>query len=159
MNGGGAVTLQFQRNPFHPIKRTVVVPWNDIIVMPNPVVISFAPEDSDALLADPFNTGATLDMNINDCYCKSSHVYSFHYCSGVGVMIGEKRHNQSVWHCFAHDYDVMKPIVHETFRPGAQGGYTHNSAIIAETQASDVLSFLNLCVARTLIAAIHHYLT
>ncbi|XP_037506550.1 teneurin-m isoform X1 [Rhipicephalus sanguineus] len=33
VNGGGAVTLQFQRNPFHPIKRTVLVPWNTIVVM------------------------------------------------------------------------------------------------------------------------------
>ena len=59
VNGGGAVALQFQRNPFHPIKRTVVVPWNDIIVMLNPVVMSSAPsDDSDANgLPDPFNTG------------------------------------------------------------------------------------------------------
>ena len=60
MNGGGAVALQFQRNPFHPIKRTVVVPWNDIIVMLNPVVMSSAPsDDTDAsALPDPFNTGS-----------------------------------------------------------------------------------------------------
>ena len=60
VNGGGAVALQFQRNPFHPIKRTVVVPWNDIIVMLNPVVMSSAPTDeTDRALAYPFNTGSS----------------------------------------------------------------------------------------------------
>jgi len=70
VNGGGAVTLQFQRNPFHPIKRTVFVPWNDIVVMPNPIVMSSSPSpapstsissfdhDIDHLsFGDPFNTG------------------------------------------------------------------------------------------------------
>lgn len=50
------MTLQFQRNPFHPIKRTVFVPWNDIIVMPNPVVMSSAPDIDEE---DQFNTGST----------------------------------------------------------------------------------------------------
>lgn len=31
VNGGGAVTLQFQRSPFHPLTRTVFVPWNQVI--------------------------------------------------------------------------------------------------------------------------------
>lgn len=30
VNGGGAVTLQFQRSPFHPLTRTVFVPWNQV---------------------------------------------------------------------------------------------------------------------------------
>lgn len=30
VNGGGAVTLQFQRSPFHPMTRTVFVPWNQV---------------------------------------------------------------------------------------------------------------------------------
>lgn len=34
MNGGGAVTLQFQRSPFRPMTITVFVPWNQIIVLP-----------------------------------------------------------------------------------------------------------------------------
>jgi len=60
VNGGGAVALQFQRNPFHPIKRTVLVAWNDIVVMPNPVVMSSAPDaDSDGSLPDPFNAGSS----------------------------------------------------------------------------------------------------
>lgn len=30
VNGGGAVTLQFQRSPFRPLTRTVFVPWNQV---------------------------------------------------------------------------------------------------------------------------------
>ncbi|XP_067120237.1 teneurin-m-like isoform X3 [Centruroides vittatus] len=33
VNGGGAVKLQFQREPFTPHERTVVVPWNEIVVI------------------------------------------------------------------------------------------------------------------------------
>lgn len=34
VNGGGAVTLQFTRNPFQPLTRTLFVPWNQIVVLP-----------------------------------------------------------------------------------------------------------------------------
>ena len=40
------VTLQFQRSPFHPIKRTVLVPWNEIVVIQSPIVMA-AGADSD----------------------------------------------------------------------------------------------------------------
>ncbi|XP_035215579.1 teneurin-m-like isoform X2 [Stegodyphus dumicola] len=33
VNGGGAVDLQFQREPFRPHEHTVVVPWNEIVVV------------------------------------------------------------------------------------------------------------------------------
>ncbi|KAL3212092.1 hypothetical protein MRX96_008338 [Rhipicephalus microplus] len=33
VNGGGAVTLQFRRDPFDLHERTVMVPWNEIVVM------------------------------------------------------------------------------------------------------------------------------
>ncbi|KAG8200277.1 hypothetical protein JTE90_021927 [Oedothorax gibbosus] len=33
VNGGGAVNLQFQRDPFKPHEHTVVVPWNEIVVV------------------------------------------------------------------------------------------------------------------------------
>lgn len=44
VNGGGAVTLQFQRSPFKPLTRTVFVPWNQIVVLP-PVVMTLNEED------------------------------------------------------------------------------------------------------------------
>lgn len=43
VNGGGAVTLQFQRSPFHPLTRTVFVPWNQIVVLP-PVAMQLSDE-------------------------------------------------------------------------------------------------------------------
>lgn len=44
MNGGGAVTLQFQRSPFRPLTRTVFVPWNRIVVLP-PVQMQLSDDD------------------------------------------------------------------------------------------------------------------
>ncbi|XP_067122609.1 teneurin-m-like isoform X2 [Centruroides vittatus] len=92
VNGGGAVTLQFQRNPFHPIKRTILAPWNEIVVM-KPVVMS--------ALVD------TLPESEKDDHQEPCHV---------------------------HDYDTMKPIVYQTWKPVSQGGCTDCSAILAETQ-------------------------
>ncbi|XP_023220703.1 teneurin-m-like isoform X2 [Centruroides sculpturatus] len=43
VNGGGAVTLQFQREPFKPHERTVIVPWNEIVVM-DKVVMTISEE-------------------------------------------------------------------------------------------------------------------
>lgn len=34
------ITLQFQRSPFHPIKRTVNVPWNEIVVIQTPIIMA-----------------------------------------------------------------------------------------------------------------------
>lgn len=39
VNGGGAVTLQFLRNPFRSIRKTIMVPWNQIVVMDSDVVM------------------------------------------------------------------------------------------------------------------------
>lgn len=50
VNGGGAVTLQFQRSPFRPLTRTVFVPWNQIVVLP-PVQMQLS-EDEDQALPD-----------------------------------------------------------------------------------------------------------
>ncbi|XP_065289524.1 teneurin-m isoform X4 [Dermacentor albipictus] len=41
VNGGGAVTLQFRRDPFDLHERTVMVPWNEIVVM-NKVIMSLS---------------------------------------------------------------------------------------------------------------------
>jgi hypothetical protein len=41
VNGGGGVTLQFQRSPFRPLTRTIGVPWNHIQVI-EPIVMAAA---------------------------------------------------------------------------------------------------------------------
>ena len=38
MNGGGALTLHFQRAPLQPRTTTVIVPWNEIVVI-DPVIM------------------------------------------------------------------------------------------------------------------------
>lgn len=48
--------------------------------------------------------------------------------------------------CLPHDADRMKPIVYQTWRPGSQGGCTERSAIIAETQVSNILHFAPMCL-------------
>ena len=40
VNGGGAVTLQFQRSPFKPVTRTSYIPWNQIYVIDSVVMAS-----------------------------------------------------------------------------------------------------------------------
>lgn len=40
VNGGGSVTLGFSRPPFRHLTRTVFVPWNEIVVLDPPVIMS-----------------------------------------------------------------------------------------------------------------------
>ena len=47
VNGGGAVTLHLQRDPFRPLQRVVMVPWNEIIVIDR-VQLSIDDRGSDA---------------------------------------------------------------------------------------------------------------
>lgn len=88
------MALQFQRNPFHPIKRTVMVPWNTVMVM-GPVTMS-----------------ATVETEVQEDLLQQQEP------------------------CLDHDYDLMKPIVYQTWRSGSQGACTENSAIMAETQVT-----------------------
>ena len=50
VNGGGIITLQFQRNPFYPIKKFVYVAWNDIGVIQNPIVMYSVPDNGNDFL-------------------------------------------------------------------------------------------------------------
>lgn len=43
VNGGGLITLQFQRNPFHTIKKSIHVGWNELTVIPNPIIMATLP--------------------------------------------------------------------------------------------------------------------
>ncbi len=46
VNGGGAVTLQFQRSPFRAVSRTTHVGWNRIVVVDDVVMTSYAVADA-----------------------------------------------------------------------------------------------------------------
>lgn len=77
------VTLQFQRSPFHPIKRTVMVPWNEIIVIQTPIIMSAGSDDiyatEPAALSDAPSS--------SDLYLNRSSI------------------------CTAHNYQVMRPLL------------------------------------------------
>ena len=51
VNGGGAVTLQFQRNPYRPEMRTVWAAWNRIVVLDS-VVLRLV-DSGDSLASGP----------------------------------------------------------------------------------------------------------
>lgn len=75
-NGGGSVTLQFQRQPFQTQNVTVIVPWNRIITMDS-VTLSL---DSD------------VGQRANDLQC-SSDVEHDHY-NLKPVVVATWRHSQ-----------------------------------------------------------------
>ncbi|XP_034947958.1 teneurin-a isoform X2 [Chelonus insularis] len=107
VNGGGAVTLQFQRNPFKPLTRTVFVPWNQIVVLP-PVVMTLAEEGSD-----------------------QSNQQSSSSIGFSGLPMGLFVDNGP---CMEHDHEILKPIIVGTWMPEKVGGLPGQSLVLAETQ-------------------------
>ncbi|XP_015786366.1 teneurin-m-like isoform X2 [Tetranychus urticae] len=116
VNGGNMVTLQFQRSPFHPIKRTIMVPWNEIIVIQNSIVMSANSEDSystDPSLTDLTSFGSSFEL--------------------TETLASTGNQTKSL-QCWDHNYNLMKPILFQTLKPDAEGGCTESSAVIAESQ-------------------------
>ncbi|XP_063706613.1 teneurin-a isoform X5 [Culicoides brevitarsis] len=114
VNGGGAVTLQFQRSPFRPLTRTVFVPWNQIIVLP-PVQMQL----SDDLLAK--NVKIT-PPNPALSFLNASQ-YNFDDNDDATKAI-----------CADHDHELLKPQLTNTWMPNAVGEMPGQSIIFAETQ-------------------------
>ncbi|XP_073995971.1 teneurin-a transmembrane protein isoform X3 [Rhodnius prolixus] len=104
VNGGGAVTLQFQRSPFKPMTRTVFVPWNQIVVLA-PITMQLS-DDSDMFRENP--TPAALSLGI-----------------------GNPIHNAP---CMDHDETLLMPVILSTWMPEKVGGKPGKSLIFAETQ-------------------------
>ena len=48
MNGGGAVTLQFQRSPLRAATRTTNLPWNAVVTVNPVVMVSAAGAEAEA---------------------------------------------------------------------------------------------------------------
>ncbi|XP_043269073.1 teneurin-a isoform X3 [Venturia canescens] len=105
VNGGGAVTLQFQRSPFKPLTRTVFVPWNQIVVLP-PVIMTLSEE--------------------GESY-KSNQPPS----PAVGISMGLLGENGP---CLEHDYEMLRPIIVSTWMPEKVGGLPGESLVFAESQ-------------------------
>ncbi|XP_057340739.1 teneurin-a isoform X2 [Microplitis mediator] len=115
VNGGGAVTLQFQRNPFDPLTRTVFVPWNQIVVLP-PVVMTLPQERKShksnlpPIPAVGFPGFPGLSM-------------------GLFVSNGTFREP-----CMEHNHETLRPIIVGTWMPEKVGGLPGRSLVLAETQ-------------------------
>lgn len=57
------VTLQFQRSPFHPIKHSVQVAWNEILVMQSPIIMNVVASADDN--QQNGNQHSTIYNNLN----------------------------------------------------------------------------------------------
>nr|CAH7727154.1 unnamed protein product [Callosobruchus chinensis] len=114
VNGGGAVTLQFQRSPFKPTTITVFVPWNEIIVLP-PIHMQL-------------NEEAVGHVQQN--YVPRNPAMNF---PGVARAFFDPD-NALPATCDDHDPELLSPIVTGTWMPEAVGGIEGKSAIFAETQ-------------------------
>ncbi|XP_058794630.1 teneurin-a isoform X3 [Phymastichus coffea] len=109
VNGGGAVTLQFQRSPFKPMTRTVFVPWNQIVVLP-PVVLTI---DDEADSVKPINQPPSPPIGF----------------PGFSASLFDE-HGP----CMEHDHESLRPIIVSTWMPEKLGGLPGKSLVFAETQ-------------------------
>ena len=60
VNGGGSVTLHFQREPFKPRERRLIVPWNEIVVTDD-IIMSLSGQDFPD--KDPSDTSVSTCMD------------------------------------------------------------------------------------------------
>ncbi|XP_024941633.1 teneurin-a isoform X3 [Cephus cinctus] len=108
VNGGGAVTLQFQRSPFKPLTRTVFVPWNQIVVLP-PVAMTLSEESESYKTKQP-----------------PSPAVGFPGVS-MGMFVEQGP-------CLEHDHETLRPIIVGTWMPEKVGGLPGKSLVFAESQ-------------------------
>ncbi|KAH8289150.1 hypothetical protein KR054_001033 [Drosophila jambulina] len=116
VNGGGAVTLQFQRSPFRPLTRTVFVPWNRIVVLP-PVQMQLSDDDettSRNIKVAPLNPALTF-------------LNSIHYHTADEA-------NDASKVCMDHDHEKLRPQLISTWMPNGVGAMPGKRVIFAETQ-------------------------
>ncbi|XP_069941027.1 teneurin-a isoform X3 [Cherax quadricarinatus] len=104
VNGGGAVTLQFQRAPFEPLTVTVPVPWNQIVVL-DPIVMRLKGQEPQ----EDHSSGEGGSGS-----------------SGRGGGWGEP--------CLEHDHSMIAPQVVSTYLPHTVGGAPHQPVVFTETQ-------------------------
>ncbi|XP_055298194.1 teneurin-a isoform X6 [Sitodiplosis mosellana] len=116
VNGGGAVTLQFQRSPFHPMTRTVFVPWNQIVVLP-PIQMQLNEDEEQSRLSvkvAPPNPAYSFLNTIR---------YGFDEAAQTDAML-----------CLDHAHELLKPQVISTWMPAGVGSKPGKRTIFAETQ-------------------------
>ncbi|KAL7028597.1 hypothetical protein ACKWTF_005910 [Chironomus riparius] len=113
VNGGGAITLQFQRAPFRPLTRTVFVPWNQINVLP-PVQMKLVDEAESKM--------PKVKPNIAYSFLNSLQ-YRF-----------DSNSNDTTVICPDHNHELLRPLLTSTWMPNAIGSMAGRSAIFAENQ-------------------------
>lgn len=62
VNGGSMIQLQFQRAPFHTVKYSIFVGWNEILVMQSPIVMNVVANTDDNQNG---NQHSTIYNNLN----------------------------------------------------------------------------------------------
>lgn len=118
VNGGGAVTLQFQRSPFKPLTKTVFVPWNQIVVLP-PVQMYIGESGSDDSTAkSPRN--ATLPPD---------------YFTRLGIYFENTIGFLSLDSCL--DHSDVKPVIVSSWAPEKRGAMSGQSLALSDSQVSD----------------------
>lgn len=131
INGGGGITLQFQRSPFRPVTRTVFVPWNQIIVLP-PVQMNLVDESDSEM--------TKVRANIAYSFLDTLQ-YKFH----------DGNTNDSVVICPDHNHEILRPLLTSTWMPNAIGSIAGRSTIFAENQVRiDVYFIRKIFVSFTL---------
>ncbi|XP_008203483.1 teneurin-a isoform X4 [Nasonia vitripennis] len=114
VNGGGAVTLQFQRSPFKPMRRTVFVPWNQIVVLP-PVVLTIG-EEGESFKSINQPPSPAIGGKTPGFPGFSANLFDEH------------------GPCMEHDHETLRPIIVGTWMPEKVGGLPGKSLVFAETQ-------------------------
>lgn len=132
VNGGSMVTLQFQRAPFLPIKRTVLVPWNEIVVIQSPIVMSASNELHLPLNENYIQSTSNEVNSLLSTLLVSPDPFLVKYPHST---LDNGTVDSSVSPCYDHNYDMMKPMIIERETSGEAGTATQESAGISETQS------------------------
>ncbi|KAG8234383.1 hypothetical protein J437_LFUL015147, partial [Ladona fulva] len=132
VNGGGAVTLQFQRSPFLPLTRTVFVPWNQIVVVP-PISMSLGggPKGTlpiGAVGADPYREQSGPRRQSLSAPTTSATPPLQQLLPPPPPLARYSRP------CQAHNTEYMRPVIFSTWLPDAVGGAPGENLVFAETQ-------------------------
>lgn len=130
------MTLLFQRAPFHPNKRTVLVPWNEIVVIQSPIVM-VAGSDSVPITDQLIHSTSSEVSSLLSTLLVSPDPFLVKYpYSSIGNSTSIDSISENfITTCYDHNYDLMKPLLIEKESSGEAGTATQESAGISESQS------------------------
>ena len=101
MNGGGSVTLNFQRQPFQAKQVTVMVPWNRLVTM-DAVTMVLEEEDK---VAENTCAGIVHDhYNMRPVVLSTWQHTQLGSCPEMSTVISESQVHQISWHFCSINY-------------------------------------------------------